>query len=541
MKKFNIVAAQMNFLVGDIKGNTQRIIAEAQHANEHLNADLVVFPELALTGYPPEDLLFRPGFYKRCNIVLEEIKAAITNTAVVIGYPEKIGDKAHNAAIVIQNGKIIGHYAKQKLPNYEVFDEVRYFVPGDTACVVDINGVNAGIIICEDCWFTEPAATAVAAGADIIVSPNASPYDKHKVRVREDTLIQRANECKVPFVYVNCVGGQDEIVFDGGSMVISAEGERVQQAAYYREDRMLVEIEINDTLQIIPKKLPKRLSEEENIYQTLVLGVRDYITKNHFPGAIIGLSGGIDSALTLAITVDAIGADRVQTVMMPSRYTSSMSLEDAKTQAELLVVDYQIIEIDTIFECFLEHLAKPFAGLSVDSTEENLQARIRGTLLMALSNKKGSIVLTTGNKSEMSVGYATLYGDMAGGFSVLKDIPKTMVYRLAKYRNLISPVIPERVIERPPSAELAADQKDQDSLPPYPVLDEILERYIEKDQDPHDIYAAGLDKDTVNRVVQMVNHNEYKRRQAPVGIRISQKAFGKDRRYPITSGYGRNI
>ena len=543
MNQLTIVVAQINLLVGDIEGNAQRIIEETEVAAKQYHADIVLFPELALTGYPPEDLLFRPAFYHRCHNALKKIISSINNTAIVIGYPEKLKNKNYNRAALIQNGAIKATYSKMDLPNYEVFDEKRYFTPGTKPCIFKMKDVNIAIMICEDLW--KPALTqqAAKAGVQLILSLNASPFDRHKARARENLLSMRTTESNAAIIYANLIGGQDELVFDGGSMVVNQEGTRCQQAAYFKEDRMLVEFTIDDDKQIsvIPKKIPLRLTEEENIYQTLVLGIRDYIAKNHFPGAIIGLSGGIDSALTLAITVDAIGCDRTLAFMMPSRYTAKMSMEDAKKQAGLLGVKYEIINIESIFKVFLKSLEPQFIGTQPDATEENLQARIRGTLLMALSNKKGHIVLTTGNKSEMAVGYATLYGDMAGGFSVLKDIPKTLVYRLANYRNSISPTIPDRVIMRPPSAELAEDQKDQDVLPPYPILDEILDRYIDLDQDPTTLHEAGLDKETVNKVIKMINRNEYKRRQAPIGIRVSQRAFGKDRRYPITSGYTKAI
>lgn len=541
MDKLIIVAAQINFLVGDIKGNANRIISETKKAVDTHGADLVVFPELALTGYPPEDLLLRPGFYRRCTAAIEKIIESIPDTTIVFGYPETKNNLFYNKAAVVQHNKLIATYAKQDLPNYTVFDEKRYFTPGTETCIFKLNGVKIGVLICEDLWHSGPAEATAKAGADIIVSPNASPYDRNKVRARETMLNERANATHIPYVYVNLVGGQDELVFDGGSMVVNAEGERVQQAAYYREELLPIEIKLDKSLNITPKELPPHLSEEENIYNTLVLGVHDYIRKNHFPGALVGLSGGIDSALTLAIAVDALGAENVHALLMPSEYTSDMSIEDAETQAKTQGVEHDTIPITPIFKTFLDALKSQFEGRDTDTTEENLQARIRGMLLMAISNKKGYIVLTTGNKSELSVGYATLYGDMAGGFSVLKDIPKTMVYRLANHRNIISPVIPERVIERPPSAELAPDQLDEHSLPPYSVLDEILARYVEQDQDPIHIYEAGLDKKTVNKVVTMVNANEYKRRQAPIGIRTTQRAFGKDRRYPITSGYSKNI
>lgn len=541
MEKLIIVVAQINLLVGDIKGNAERIIVETQKAKKKWKADIVVFPELALSSYPPEDLLLRPGFYTRCEKALEEIEKSSDETIIVLGYPNKVGMKYFNMAAVIQNGHKIATYAKQDLPNYTVFDEMRYFSPGNSPCVFNVKNTNVAVTICEDSWHHGPTQQAVEAGAQIIISINASPFDRNKARARENMLIERTSEAGVPIIYANLVGGQDELVFDGGSMVVNERAERCQQGAYFKEDHMVVEVECDAHIKVIAKELPPRLTPEENLYGALTLGVRDYIDKNNFPGAIIGLSGGIDSALTLAIAVDAIGADRVHAMHLPSRYTLDMSVEDAKKQAETMKVQYNTISIESIFKTYLESLAPIFKGYEVDTTEENIQARIRGMLLMALSNKFGSIVLTTGNKSEMSVGYATLYGDMAGGFGVLKDIPKTFVYKLAEYRNTISTVIPERVITRPPTAELAEGQQDQDSLPPYPILDEILYYYIEEDRDPTTIYSDKLPKEVVDKVVAMVNRNEYKRRQAPIGIRTTQRAFGKDRRYPITSGYTKNI
>lgn len=540
MKKLKIVSAQINLLVGDINGNADRIIEESKRAIEEHNADIILFPELALTSYPPEDLLFRPGFYTRCHHAIARIQKEKIKATIIFGYPDRVGVKFFNRAAVIQNGKLIATYSKQDLPNYTVFDEKRYFSPGNSPCVIEIKETKIGLIICEDLWGPKPTQQTLEAGAQIIVVINASPFDRNKARAREKLLLERNATANVPIVYCNLIGGQDELVFDGGSMVV-ANGKRIQQAAYYKEELMCTEVKLGLQPTVEEKELPPRLSEEENIYNALTLGVKDYINKNNFPSAIIGLSGGIDSALTLAIAVDAIGADRVRVVLMPSRFTSQMSVDDAIKQAETLGISMDNINIEPIFNAFLDSLKPVFAKTSPDTTEENLQARIRGTILMSLSNKFGSIVLTTGNKSELSVGYATLYGDMAGGFSVLKDIPKTLVYRLASYRNMISENIPHRVIEREPSAELAEDQKDQDVLPPYPILDEILYLYIEKDQDPRSIYSERLPKAIVDRVVTMVNWNEYKRRQAPIGIRTTERAFGKDRRYPITSGYSKNL
>lgn len=536
-----IVIAQLNFLVGDIYGNADRIIRETHHITEKHCADLIVFPELTLSGYPPEDLLFRPGFYTRCERALSHIINHVTDTAIIIGLPQKINEKCYNKALVIQHKKIIAEYAKQELPNFTVFDEKRYFTPGNQPCVFECQKIKMGLLICEDVWHPNPIQQAKNAGAECIISINASPYDRKQIRAREAVLKKRVEETQLPILYANLIGGQDELVFDGGSMVINAQGDIIQQAPYYEEDHLLVEIKKqNRVIHITPQKLPEMMSHEKHIYETLKLGVRDYIQKNNFPGALVGLSGGVDSALTLAIAADAIGADKVTAVIMPSRFTAQMSIDDAIAEATALGVPYHILNIDTLFTHFLETLSPVFENQAVNATEENIQARIRGMLLMALSNKFGKIVLTTGNKSELSVGYATLYGDMAGGFSVIKDVPKTIVYKLAQYRNEIAPVIPKRVLTRAPTAELAFNQKDQDKLPPYDILDDILERYIEKDEEPTQIVAAGFDKQMVDDVVRMINRNEYKRRQAPIGIRLTQRAFGKDRRYPITSGYLRS-
>lgn len=541
MKNITIVAAQLNLIVGDISGNAERILQATEQAKQQHQAKLVVFPELALTSYPIEDLIFRPGLFDRCQEAMQQIIPQIRDVTIVLGYPEHVDGKNFNQVAVIQNQSIIATYAKQKLPNYTVFDEKRYFSPGHKPCVVDVNGIRVGVVICEDLWEKEPIQQAVAHGAQIIVSPNASPFDRHKTRSREMTLQQRVQENHVPIVYVNLVGGQDELVFDGGSMVVNSKGERCVQGKYYQEQLIPFDVQENVLVTVESQPLPARLSEIENLYQALTLGVRDYVHKNHFHSAVLGLSGGIDSALTLAIAVDALGADNVRVLLMPSRYTRDISVEDAKAQATTLGVQFDCVDIEPLFSAFLDSLAPLFKGHSEDLTEENLQARIRGMLLMAMSNKFGSIVLTTGNKSELAVGYSTLYGDMAGGFCVLKDILKTKVYELAKYRNASSPVIPQRVIERAPSAELAEGQTDQDSLPPYRLLDEIIYRYIELDEDPVHMIESGLNQETVMKIAKLIDRNEYKRRQAPVGVRTTLRAFGKDRRYPITSYYFKHL
>jgi len=527
--------AQLNLLVGDITGNANRVIQAARHARDKQHADAVIFPELTLTGYPPEDLLLRPELMRRVEAALLQIGAATAGIDVILGYPKMQGGQMFNAAGVIRDGGIVAEYHKQQLPNYSVFDEKRYFKAGSEPCLFEIKGLPIGLTICEDIWERAPAAQAAAAGARLLLNLNASPYHSGKAPEREELLQQRARENGLPIIYVNLIGGQDELVFDGGSFAVDAQGKLIQRSLFFSEDQPLLEISTEGAIK--PGKIEASPSEEAAIYSALVLGVRDYITKNGFKGAVLGLSGGIDSALTLAIAVDALGADQVEAVMMPSRYTADMSNEDAIEEAELLGVQYRSIPIEPAFTAFQEMLAEEFAGLPKDVTEENIQARCRGILLMAISNKKGKILLTTGNKSEMSVGYSTLYGDMAGGFAPIRDLPKTLVYRLAEYRNRLSPVIPRRVIERPPSAELSPDQKDSDSLPPYDILDAILLRYVEQDQSVEQIIAEGYDEATVQRVARLVDRNEYKRRQAPPGIKITRRAFGRDRRYPLTSGF----
>lgn len=537
-QQLRVALAQLNMLVGDVAGNVAKAAATLTRARDELRADVVIFPELTLTGYPPEDLLLRPGLHRQVLHGLEELKRQVTGIDVVLGYPARAADGLHNSASLLREGKIIATYHKQHLPNYSVFDEKRYFVPGNEATVVEIRGVPVALTICEDLWHPGPMAQAKAAGAALMFNLNASPYHACKGGEREAVLRERLVEAAMPVVYVNQVGGQDELIFDGESLVMNGEGEVVLRARPFVEEIYLAEFDVRNGV-AFPRAGVKHtpLSEVESIYRAVVLGVRDYIEKNGFLGAVIGLSGGVDSALTLAIAVDAIGAGRVEAVMMPSRYTAQMSLDDAERQAKTLGVEYHVISIEPAFNAFLASLQDELAGTAPDTTEENIQARCRGVILMAISNKKGKILLTTGNKSEMAVGYATLYGDMAGGYAPIKDLPKTMVYQLARYRNGVAPVIPRRVLERPPSAELRPDQKDQDSLPPYEILDPILEMYVEQDKAPEEIIAAGFERETVLRVVAMVNRNEYKRRQAPPGVRVTRRAFGRDRRYPITSGY----
>jgi len=531
-----VVMAQQDFLVGDIYANANRVLQACVQARDELAADMIVFPELTLTGYPPEDLLFRPHFLEHVEKAVAYLRQRITGIAAVIGYPLKAQEDLFNVAGVFLEGDI-AVYRKQHLPNYSVFDEKRYFKPGNLPCVVNIRDVPVGITVCEDVWKSGPVRQTVAAGARLLININASPFHAGKGEDRELLLSCLARKSGIPMMYVNLVGGQDELVFDGCSFVVDREGQVTRRAPACESGLFTVDFESGEAVTPLAGECVPHEEEVAAIYRVLVLGVRDYIDNNHFAGAVLGLSGGVDSALTLAIAVDAIGADRVEAVMMPSRYTADMSLEDALAEANALGVDYHEISIEAPFSSFQAVLEETFAGLAADTTEENIQARCRGIILMAISNKKRKILLTTGNKSEMSVGYATLYGDMAGGFAPIKDVPKLLVYRLCEYRNSLGRVIPQRVLERPPSAELAPDQKDADSLPAYTVLDPILERYIEQDQSVEQIVAAGFDPDTVARVARLVDCNEYKRRQAPPGVRITERAFGRDRRYPITSGY----
>lgn len=529
-----IALAQTTFLVGDIAVNVKNIIESAVYARDELSADLIVFPELTVSGYPAEDLLLRRDFIDRANNAVYEIAEQVSDIALVIGYPERDGDKLYNSAVVIHQGAIVTNYRKQALPNYGVFDEVRYFTAGDKVCLFEFHGAVIGLTICEDVWHEAIVEKNKAAGADILLTLNASPFHAGKIHQREHIVCNQAKKTQLPIVYVNQVGGQDELIFDGASFVVNQHG-----AVVFRAEEFKPQISVVDFVNGEPQKMhcAPLYKETSSDYQALVLGIRDYVTKNGFQGAILGLSGGIDSALVLALAVDALGADKVEAVLMPSRYTQDMSIEDAKLEAEALGVKYHIIPIEPAVTAFGSMLEDLFAGTKKDATEENIQARCRGVILMAISNKQGKILLTTGNKSEMSVGYATLYGDMAGGFAPLKDVPKLLVYKLARYRNYISPVIPERVIIRPPSAELAPDQIDQDSLPPYDQLDPILERYVELDQTAEEIIAAGFKPEHVQRAISLVDRNEYKRRQSPPGIKITPRSFGRDRRYPITSGY----
>ncbi|MCI0654217.1 MAG: NAD+ synthase [Methylococcaceae bacterium] len=535
--KLGVAIAQLNLVVGDIDGNRDRILKAAETARDELLADVVVLPELSISGYPPEDLLLRPDFIAKCRSALDELAGKSQGICLVVGFPEKAGERLFNSAAVLGSGKIRAVYRKCQLPNYGVFDEKRYFAPGTEPCLFQIRGVHLALTICEDVWTVGAVERSSALGAQLILNLNASPFHARKIREREAVLRERIRTSRVPIVYVNLIGGQDELVFDGASFAIDARGEVFRRAPEFEESIELVEFRVEKSLLPVPGRSAPEYAEVSSEYKALVLGIRDYVRKNGFQGALLGLSGGIDSALTLALAADALGSERVEVVLMPSRYTASMSNEDAAAEARLLGVQSHVIPIEPAVGAFTAMLEETFRGLPRDTTEENIQARCRGLVLMAISNKKRKLLLTTGNKSEMSVGYATLYGDMAGGFAPLKDVPKMLVYRLAEYRNSISEVIPRRVIERPPSAELAPNQVDQDSLPPYPVLDAILERYVERDRSIEEMIAEGFDSADVSRVVALVNNNEYKRRQAPPGVRITPRAFGRDRRYPMTSGF----
>jgi NAD+ synthase (glutamine-hydrolysing) len=540
-ESLKIALAQLDLLVGDVRGNAARVIAGARRAHAEFGADLVLCPELTLSGYPPEDLLFHRGFRRQIEAGLEQLRSEVTDTAVMVGFPEYTRAGIYNAAALITRGEIAAIHRKAVLPNYKVFDEKRYFQAGAQPTVADCHGFRVGLLVCEDIWEPEAAQLSSAAGAELLVVINASPYEIHKQRAREDVARARTQDVRLPLAYVNLLGGQDELVFDGNSFIMNAQGEVVMRAPPFEEGIWIAEFARDARGVVAPRAgaIAPELSDEASVYGALVLGVRDYVHKHGFPGVVIGLSGGVDSALTLAIAVDALGRERVQAVMMPSRYTSPMSLADAAGQSQLLGVKYSVLPIEGIFTATLATLQEEFAGRAADATEENIQSRCRMLLLMALSNKTGRMLLTTGNKSEMAVGYATLYGDMAGGFAPIKDCSKLLVYRLANYRNSLGRVIPERVIERAPSAELRPDQKDSDSLPPYEVLDPILEAFIEEDLSVDEIEARGFDRATVARVLDLVKRNEYKRRQAPPGVRVSRRAFGRDWRYPITSGYRR--
>ncbi|WP_422446833.1 MULTISPECIES: NAD+ synthase [unclassified Endozoicomonas] len=533
--KLNMVMAQLNLVVGDIDGNTSRVIEAAEQARDQLDADVVVFPELTLCGYPPEDLLLRPSLIVRVEQALNRLRV-VKGIDLIIGVPLMGPHGLENQALVLRDGEIVARYGKQHLPNYQVFDEKRYFVKGQNTVIYACKGVNIALLICEDLWYQGPVRRAKEAGADLIISLNASPFHMNKQSLRQQVVRERCLESGLPVLYTNLVGGQDELVFDGGSFAMNGNGEVAVGATWFTEELFCVAFD-KGSMTFEQGEVAEIPDVCSRVYDALVTGVRDYVNKNGFKGIVLGLSGGIDSALTLAVATDALGRDRVQAVMMPYRYTSDMSLEDAAEEAKILGIDYKVLPIEPMFDAFMNTLNTEFAGYGRDTTEENLQSRCRGVMLMAISNKKGYLVLTTGNKSEMAVGYCTLYGDMAGGFDVLKDVPKTLVFKLSEYRNTRGYVIPQRVIDRPPSAELAPDQVDEDSLPPYDELDRILELYIEQDQSAESIVKEGFDRDMVYRVLRLVDINEYKRRQSAIGVRITPRGFGRDRRYPITNGW----
>ena len=534
-----IAIAQSNQHVGDISGNADKVIRMLGDARDGHRARLVVFPELAVTGYPPEDLLQRPELYRQVERALAQIAASARGIDIIVGSPQSVQGRLYNCCHYLRDGTAIATYRKRVLPNYGVFDEKRHFTPGDKLCIVQVDGIPASLSICEDLWTPEHARESAQQGARLLININASPYHADKQEERKQLLAERARETGLAILYVNLIGGQDELVFDGGSLAIDGAGHFAFPAPQFTEGLFLMEIDGTAEKLRLRGLQPDEpaLGRAESVYRALTLGVRDYVLKNRFPGVVVGLSGGIDSALTLCIAVDALGAERVQALLMPSRYTSPISIEDARVLCAHMGVRHDTISVEEPFQAFTRALAPQFEGLPADATEENIQARCRGILLMAISNKTGRMVLTTGNKSEMSVGYATLYGDMAGGFAPLKDVSKMLVYELARWRNRNGEAIPARTIERPPTAELRPDQKDEDSLPPYPVLDPILERYVELDQSPEEVIRAGFNPATVRRVASMVDRAEYKRRQAAPGIKISKRAFGRDRRYPITSGY----
>lgn len=539
--------AQLNFVVGATDDNTTLLIDSARQAIAEFNAQFVVFPELTLTSYPPEDLLLRPSLAPRMKEAMDRILAAKLPTTLVFGYPESYEGKLYNSLAIVDQGELVATYRKQCLPNYQVFDERRYFQAGDQPCVLEINGLRLGFTICEDLWEEGPTQQLEHQSLDLLLNINASPFHRGKATERRQLLMRRARVIRAPITYVNLVGGQDELVFDGGSLVVDSGGEALVQAPQFEAGLYPAVFKLSSAGRYEPagESCAAQPSDLAQVYNALTTGVRDYVTKNGFKGVVLGLSGGIDSALTLAIAVDALGAHAVHAVMMPFEYTSQLSRDAAAEQAATLGVAYRSISIKSIYDQFVAALALEFEGLAEDVTEQNLQARCRGVLLMAISNKKGYLVLTTGNKSEIAVGYSTLYGDMAGGFDVLKDVSKTLVYELSRYRNTLGDsaesvaleAIPQRVIDRPPSAELAPGQVDQDNLPPYDILDRILELYIEEDASASAIIAEGFDEQMVRRVLRLVDVNEYKRRQSPTGVRLTRRGFGRDRRYPITNGW----
>ena len=538
-KKISIGIVQENPIVGDIEGNLQLAINAIDKLSKQSSPDIFLFTEMFITGYPPEDLILRDDLLDASYKAVEKLCEVKPESFIVIGYPKKEGDSIFNCAGVLRNKSVITEYKKQELPNYEVFDEKRYFQSGKGPGIFEVNGLRVGLSVCEDIWHENVIKQLHEKKTDLILNINASPFHLDKIKERKVLISGHAINYSLPIVYANQVGGQDELVFDGTSMAMDGEGQQILQLEKFKEDYKIVNFTSDQEGKLSSEKreeIPED-KELEEVYKALVLGAKDYIQKNNFPGVLIGSSGGIDSALTAAIAADAVGPDKVRTFMLPFKFTSDMSVEDSEKLAVNLGIKHSVIPIGDIYESFADSLEDEFSGLEPDITEENLQSRCRGVILMALSNKSGELVLTTGNKSETAVGYSTLYGDTAGGFGVLKDVPKTLVYELSRYRNTISHVIPDRIIDRPPSAELAPDQQDSDSLPDYAILDKIIELYVEQDKSKVEIEESGIDKSMVDRVIRLIDLSEYKRRQAPLGVKITSRGFGKDRRYPITNKF----
>ena len=537
-KRISVGVIQANPIVGDIQGNLNLAISAIEDISSKETPDIFLLTEMFITGYPPEDLILRDDLLDQSYDAIHKLTEIKPESFIVIGYPKKEGESIYNCAGVLRNHSIITEYKKQELPNYEVFDEKRYFVSGSSPGIFEVNGLRVALSVCEDIWHEKVVKQAQENGANLMLNINASPFHLRKIEDRKRLISSHAAKYELPIIYANQVGGQDELVFDGTSMAMDGNGKQVLQLDKFKSDSRIISFVENDDVLIAEGEMviPED-NELEEVYQALVIGAKDYIEKNKFPGVIIGSSGGIDSALTAAIAADAIGPDKVRTYMMPFKFTSDMSVEDAQKLAENLGLQHSVIPIGDIYDSFNKGLEKEFKGKEKDITEENLQSRCRGVILMALSNKSGDLVLTTGNKSETAVGYSTLYGDTAGGFGVLKDVPKTMVYELSRYRNTISKVIPERIIERPPTAELAPDQKDTDSLPDYDILDKIIELYVEQDKSKEEIESLGVGNDVIERVLRLIDISEYKRRQAPLGVKITSRGFGKDRRYPITNKF----
>ena len=538
-KKISIGIVQENPIVGDIEGNLQLAINAIDKLSKQSSPDIFLFTEMFITGYPPEDLILRDDLLDASYEAVEKLCEVKPESFIVIGYPKKEGDSIFNCAGVLRNKSVITEYKKQELPNYEVFDEKRYFQSGKGPGIFEVNGLRVGLSVCEDIWHENVIKQLHEKKTDLILNINASPFHLDKIKERKVLISGHAINYSLPIVYANQVGGQDELVFDGTSMAMDGEGQQILQLEKFKEDYKIVNFTSDQEGKLSSEKreeIPED-RELEEVYKALVLGAKDYIQKNNFPGVLIGSSGGIDSALTAAIAADAIGPEKVRTFMLPFKFTSDMSVEDSEKLAVNLGIKHSVIPIGDIYESFADSLEDEFSGLEPDITEENLQSRCRGVILMALSNKSGELVLTTGNKSETAVGYSTLYGDTAGGFGVLKDVPKTLVYELSRYRNTISHVIPDRIIDRPPSAELAPDQQDSDSLPDYAILDKIIELYVEQDKSKAEIEESAIDKSMVDRVIRLIDLSEYKRRQAPLGVKITSRGFGKDRRYPITNKF----